>query len=525
VELSHPLRHHPELAALAALEGGIALLMSHRYAEATEAFSTVLEQSPSAAEALLGRGLALRGEFFDSGDEAGLRRAAADLEAAAAHGSFRAPEANHHAGTVYVRLKEWARAERCFRATLGALESPASRRNLVLVLHGQGRPEEAHREYEFLCAVAPGDAAGLEPLFAGPPRSAVPAGPIVPVNILYDHEATRATAQLQSWNMPIAGDLLDFRRLDEYLTWHAPGGEFLSSCVFHGLGAEDQANVIRAIAMHLSGILVRGGFGVWEPHPRCILLGVAVRMHDLITWPEPLCFYDIVRHRLATGAAADNLTSLDFLVSPLPGYEELARAYVGPIEVQGATPAEQREYRRLAEHSRGVLGRLGWELTRELSDLAALDEAMSELYPEGDMSTLPERVAAAGGEETQLFLFGLGLHLGFVCQECLEGVWLAHPSLAGVSITSPLLNTLYPVQLLLRRLKAGGVPDPIVELKALEVPLVCARLARMVERHEITTRAEVARLMAEAVPELVEEDPTGSALERVVDLIYPGREM
>lgn len=155
----------PSLAALAYLERGRALLIQKKPAPALSAFEDSLSCDPENADALLGKGLALRGMHYDSGNREGLKAALQPFQKVVSKNGYHSPEALFNIATIHLALEQWPECEQANRKSMYLRYAPICHRNLVLSMHAQGKIEEAFKEYQFLSRINPGAADGLEKYF------------------------------------------------------------------------------------------------------------------------------------------------------------------------------------------------------------------------------------------------------------------------------------------------------------------------------------------------------------------------
>lgn len=533
IAILQPLTSNPLYEAWVHLELARAHLRAKQPTKALELFDLCLSLDPHNADVLLGRGIALRNLHLEEKNKEGLAEARKTFLAVVDLHGYHEPEALHHIGTLHLQLEEWSEAKVFFKRTLEKRFSGVSLRNLILVLHAQGQLAVAAEEYRTLLELSPADAAGLEAYFPTPaaaaslsskPSSQQQKQPLrlasqVEVERL-NKQALEATKQLHQWKVPVLGDIMDFRRIDEYFCYHAPFGHFLETCVFHNLGEKDLSSLLLAIAQHLSGVLVRRNHARWVMPADEDPLNVSVRMNNKEAFQEPLCFAQIVAHRIAVGAEADNLTNLDFLVSLQPEYDKLSRNYATPLPQQDSSEREIEQYRKCADSAKQLLKKLGVTLNDTLSDLVVLDTAIDAIFLPGGIPKGESQIQAMIGKDPQEFSLGLGFHFGFLCVRYTQGTWVSHPSLLAVSLRDTLLNPLYPVQRVLNRIGLAAQADILHTLSSFESPLVCAHLARKLQNHEIETRENVASLLAQFLPSVPKDDPSGASLERMVTMIY-----
>jgi tetratricopeptide (TPR) repeat protein len=165
LEAAEPFLEDAEVAARAWLEKARALHALGRLGEALEAFDRSLALEPGVCETLLGKGIALRGQHWESGDREGLLAAASCFEAVRAAGDYSLPEATHHLATIHLALGDWPEVERLSRDALRLRKSDVTRRNLCLALRAQERIDEALVHFEFLSRHAPDQAEPLRKYF------------------------------------------------------------------------------------------------------------------------------------------------------------------------------------------------------------------------------------------------------------------------------------------------------------------------------------------------------------------------
>lgn len=520
----------PELRAAIHLEKGRYYNIYQEYQKALSEFDQCLALETGNTDAHLGKGIALRTLHYQDGNREGFEMALSHLRKVADKQGYHAPEALHHSGTIYLALSEYAEGEKCFAETIAMRESPVSRRNMILCQHAQGKLDEAKYHYEWLLNWSPEYAEGLEKYFSEKSFEINPGSHVAPKAKQHSlspqqaveackEAALKATTQLKEWSLPVQGDIMDFRRLDEYLSYHAPGGVFLESCAFANLSEVEVDGILAAISMHLNGVLTRRNLARWLPESDGSAQGSYIIFKGVPAYSDPISMYDTVWKRFSVGATADNLTNLDMLVSLFPDYDHLAALYSSPIKHVELSPKELSQYQAAAKASITKLHELGFNFNGELSDLKELDDAINEIFEPGAVLRQDDKIQRVVGEDIRSFGIGLGLHLGFVFERFSGQTWMKHMSIQGISLQGEFLNPFYPVQRFWDRAILAQEANQISALESLVSPLVCADLARKFAAHEVNTRAELAELLKEALPSIMEDDPSGQSLDRMVTMI------
>ena len=332
--------------------------------------------------------------------------------------------------------------------------------------------------------------------------------------------AAESSAQLIDWAFPIEGDMLDFRRVDEYFNYFAPAGYFSSQSIFFDLDDDDLLAFFLTIAFHLSGVLVADKKAQWIFEPDDSLIDVRIAIDHPSFDPQPFSLYRLVAERFVKGASSDNLDNLESLISIFSEYEILSVKYVTPIDVHYATDDDIKLYSDCAEYSRSILKELGFNLNSSVEDLYILDFAINLIFEPGGMVRESGRAPEVIGGNVNSFIIGMGFHLGRIFIKHTEGKWISHPDYEGVCVSNNLLRNLYPIRQIFLRTQYGSDCDPERALSIMDTPLVCASLARKVQRHEFDTREELTRLLKESLPAASEEESSEATLEEMIDLIY-----
>lgn len=504
-----------KVAPMAWLERARALCIAQRYDEAVKAFDRCLESEQQNCDALIGKGIALRAIHYQPGNAEGLAEALNCFEAVEKYGDYHVPEALHHAGTIQLALSNWEAAENLFRKTLSLRGSDVSRRNLALVLHAQGRSEEGRSYYEWLLKCCPEQAAGLEKYFGKPAGNTVvhTVQKLKPEDIAQYVSGVRA--KLKAHSMVWHNDALDWRRFDDYVDYYAPAGErFLNGSALHGLEGDALQQELLDISLHLAAIPVENGWADWVIPDDNNLADLQVQFREGCGVGTYNLFHTVLR-RVEIGAMADNLSNLDMLISLSPDYNKLSRSYSNPYPSLPASPGRVAEFERRAQRACLEMKRRGFNLTGELDDLRELECIVMSLFQEnGALKAMLDNETL-----TDDFVFDIALHLGVVCQKFSGGVWHDHDDIFGISIQCAGFAPIHPARRLLKRIEYGLNADSFTSLLSLEPSLVCADLANKFREHEISTREELAQVLAARLPNMMDEDPSGASLERMVTMI------
>jgi len=521
-----------QFAASVSLEIGRAYLIEKKPELALEAFDKCLSVAPTSWDAQLGRGIAIRSMHYQSGDSAKLLEAKKSFEAVVAMGGLHSAEAYHHCGTICGRLLMLDEAVDYYRQALAARYSSVSRMNLALMLKQMGDWDEAVKEFQLLDSLDKKSADNIRAQFAGneniteipvgkPSRPEPESKPLSPLmqTEQFAKQSLAAYEQIKEWKIPLQGDLMDFRRLDEFFSLFAPQGRFSEQCVFHGLPDSDVGPVLLTMGQHLAGLLVRRGHARWSMNGKDDTFGASVIFKDNAVLTQPFNFFVQTIRRFEAGANQDNLTSLEFMIAHLPDYGNLSRVYISPWKKERASAALIAQWDSEAKWVATALSKCGFNLTREMSDLQMIDDAIDLCFTEPGVLSQEELVKRSVGDDARRLTFALGMHLGFIVQKFTEGAWLNHPNGSGICIDECLLTPVYPVRKIEERIQALGGELTLVGIATLVSPLACAHLARKIQKHEIETREELKRLLRSAIPSLMEDDPSGSAVERMTSLI------
>ncbi|MCB0358979.1 MAG: tetratricopeptide repeat protein, partial [Bdellovibrionales bacterium] len=512
-----PLMLSNKASAAVWLERGRALLRQGRGQEAVAAFDQALARQGNVADAMLGKGIALRSMHYESGDVEGLAAALECLEAVSQRQGYLAPEALHHQGTIHLALEDWKSAEECFRASLAGSPSPVSRRNLALVLHAQGRRDEGARQYRFLQQFYPADAAGLERYFpANKPKQTfvVHCSPLSTAEEL-DAFAESANDRLKEQGIVFENDVLDWRRFDDFINYYAPAGEFTTSSKLSGLPEGKVRSVLLDCALHLGAAAVRSGGATWVPGEEGDPEGAEIELTAEHVKGMRLGLQSAIVQRVRGGACSDNLTNLDMWASMLPGYRELSAAYHSPYVTFEAEEHRKGSFIARAQWAKKCMASFGFPLDGQLSDLAQMDAAIATIFVEGS----PIATAIAEGRLDDRFIEDLGLYFGCMVEHYTGGIWHDHPDIYGVSLKGMLISDIFPVWGIRRRFSAGADAGELASLQSYESPLVCCQLARKLKDHEIETREQLQGMLDAALPSLLRDDPTGASLGRMTDMI------
>lgn len=531
IEQAQPLLEkvskHCELSAELTYERARASLIGGDPKTAISLFEDCLSFNENHFDAWLGLGIAIRTLHYRDGNESELNRAKRSYERVVEFHGYRESEAIHHIGTIHARFQRHSQAEECFRKVLLLRHSGVSRRNLILTLHAQGRKEEAAKEYQILLKLEPTQASNLEQIiFTGSSNNSQSVsiaktahGP-TPLQIdQMNKAAVAAMQQLKTWGLPVQGDILDFKRVDEWFSHYAPTGRFSERSAFHGLKDGEVAGVILIIARHLAGVLVRRNHARWVLAQKEDESMTTIRMVDTTLFKDPLFLTGSVLTRYAVGAQSDNTTNLTFIVANLPEYSKLSATYKSIIDRQPATKSQLDLYKKEASNAVTICQQAGYNLSSDLGDLRILDKLIDESFEPSGMLRPNCSLSQHLKGETITFAIALGLHLGLLMQKFSHAVWYHSDESASMMVKSPYINDQYPITLIRNRIALVGKADCMSELVSFEPPLVCADLAHKFKMHEITTSAQITELLDRAIPAIRKEDPSGGALERMTLMI------
>lgn len=500
------------------LERARALFRSGKTEDARVAFDQCLQREDDNLDALLGRGIALRTLHFESGNREGLEASMRSLAPVAEKGGYYRAEALHHMGTIHLAWEDYQEAESCFRRSLELTPSNVGRRNIAIVCHAQGKTEEGKHQYAFLARHYPSFAEGLDKYFPRPTTyfltASAPGETTAPPPSL-KLQAEWAGKRLRKRNIVLKDDILDFRRLDEYINYYAPAGQFISGSELAGKDDHDVQMAMLDCALHLGHVLVESAAARWKDPEGDELSDAALEFTTgHMTGTEMKLFYTVML-RLDVGAGSDNLTNLEMLVSMLPGYSELLRQYQTPYPTFRADESELDEIKRRCRRAHETMQSFGFLLDGTTNDLRQIDLAIQSFFDENSEM----RKAHADGRFSDSDIEDLGLYVGSLFKTYAGGEWHSHSAVYGYAIKETLLQDFYPVWTVARRMLNGPEADGVTALYGLESPMVCAKLARKVKAHEINTREELKRILARSIPSASLEDPSGKSVERLADMV------
>ncbi len=507
-----------KVPALAWLERGRALCISQRYDEAVIAFDKCLSMEPNNCDALLGKGISIRALHYHSGDVDGLKQALECFKLVEEHGDYHVPEALHHAGTIYIATQNWVEGEKTFRKTLKLRGSDVSRRNLALTLHAQGRVDEGRVYYEYLMQYCPEQAEGLGKYYqaeTGGHTYVVEVGNTASPEERLTAYIAEAREKLKTLNMVWHGDVCDWRRFDDYIDYYAPaGGSFLKGSALHGIQGVDLQEWLLDIALHLAAIVVENGYADWVIPDDLNMADVEIEFKEGMGVGKHNVFNNAWR-RLEVGAMADNMTNLEMLISMTPEYSSCVKSYRNPYPSLPASPGRVAEFERRAARACKEMQKRGFTLNGDLNDLREIECIVMSLFQDdGALKQMMDNNTLSDD-----FVFDIAFQLGVVCAEYYGGEWYDHDDLFGISIQCAGYSPIHPIRRLLKRIEYGMNADAFSSLLSLEPALVCADLTNKLREHEINTREELSSMLAEALPSVMDEDPSGKSLDRMVTMI------
>ncbi|MCB0346387.1 MAG: tetratricopeptide repeat protein [Bdellovibrionales bacterium] len=514
-KLLKPYFKSGKVPAMAWLERGRALCISQRYDEAVAAFDKCLAMEPDNCDALVGKGISVRALHYASGNVEGLNQALECFKKVEQCGDYHVPEALHHAGTIHIAMQNWEEGEKTFRKTLMLRGSDVSRRNLALTLHAQGRVEEGRVYYNYLIRYCPEQAQGLEKYYqTGGQTYVINVGETPSIEERLTAYIETARERMKQLNMVWHGDVCDWRRFDDYVDYYAPGGKFLRGSALHGLEGADLQEWLLDISLHLAAIVVEKGFARWVIPNDQNMADVEIEFNEGCGVGKYNLFNSVL-HRVEVGANADNLTNLEMLISMTSEFDEVVGSYRNPYPALPASPGRIAEFERRAARACTEMRRRGFNLTGDLNDLREIECIVMSLFQEnGALKQMMDNDTL-----TDDFVFDIGFQLGMVCAKYYGGEWYDHDDVFGISIHCTGYAPIHPIRRLLKRIEYGLNADSITSLLSLEPALICADLTNKLREHEISTREELAAMLAEALPSVMDEDPSGKSLDRMVTMI------
>lgn len=455
----HTLTFNEELGALAACELARSYNMSGDFSRAIDAASLAISKDGSYAEAYLVRGVAHRGIAYPSGEEDGLKEALKNFEVVAKRSGFGAAEASFHAGTVFGRLGALDEAERSLRQSLFQRDRFSARDALVRVLCAGGESCEAQDELSVLEKLAPTLSQKLkadvaEHLTPSAVHKPTPAEAGVVADLWSgDFTAAREAASkvVDSWKLPISRTADDFAVLDDFINRFAPAGDFPSTGEWGALGRADSATVARVLAIYLGDLLVTLGGAAW-----------AETSGDRLTVQlskdgNQVPIEAFVRERIVLGAAGDNFSGLESLVSDLRSAEEIIKAPPLPNWWGVASAADRAEYSEAAAHGAKRLSQLGAKLTGGLADLEEVDRIVDMCFePGGSVKSGMEETLAESADQ---FVIESALYVGSIVTGIVPAEWCSHAQPEGISLFHPGTGRIFPVAKMQRRVFLSTAAD------------------------------------------------------------------
>jgi tetratricopeptide (TPR) repeat protein len=514
----HGLTFHAELGAFAATELARSYLMSAEFDRAIDLASEATQKAPAYLEARLIRGIAQRGISYESGDEEGLRDALKDLESVARQGDFSAPEALFHAGTILGRLGVLDEAEIALRQSLFRRDRYSSRDALVRVLCASGKMDWAREELELVCAVAPSVTQALrEEIESHSAKDGNAPGESAPNDLWHsrpEQGVVIAQELLRSWRIPLEGTLNDCATLDDFINRYAPAGDFLAQGPGAPLHEVGEAVVARVFTLYVGDLLVRLGGATWDPSA-----GRALAISTATGGRVPL--ESFVQERLLLGASGDNFSNLESLAGEFLGRSGSAVS-AGGAWWELAASEEVADFGREAAWGQERFAALGGKLTGTLGDLEEIDRVIEHVFEPG--GALQEFAEEKVGDELDRFVASLGLVVGQLVVDLLEGVWYRHEQAEGVSVFVPELGRIFPIARLQRRVYLSSAADTTQKLMGFAFGLAAGLVTRRVRAGVYTDRPHVVTALRELLPQV--EQFSEEELEGVADsLLKAGRSL
>lgn len=514
------------------LERGRAFYRENRVSEAITSFEQCLKRDPQNIDAMLGLGIAIRGMHYESSNREGLEEAASWLTKVLENGDYFRAESAHHLGTIHLALEEYEKAEQSFQQALELAPSTVSRRNLALVRHALDRKDEGIQQARYLKTYFPQEAAGLEryyPDLSGGTTYVVTSDGASGSSTLtvsnsqnsaYVSSETSGSSSaatssdavpttLKKLGLCFQGDLMDFRRFDDYVNYYAPCGTFLPSSAFAALNMQEFNQRLIECAQHFASVLHRGR------HARPGKEGAQVEFLEGPSSGSTLDLSASLLRRIDAGSASDNMTSLEFLVLGLAPYSAQRQDYKNPFVTFEMEEERIAALKARARRARDMMESLGLPLSGNSNDLRQMDLAINSFFDEASeirKAVIEKRFSDSSIED-------LGIYLGFLVQKLAGGQWYEHPDVQGLALRGLGIQDIYPVARVTQLFLAGRPSGAIDCLTGLEAPLAMANLCKQVQKHEITTRAQLREALAEAIPSLMLDDPTGAAVNRMTEVV------
>lgn len=518
-----PLLSQEANAALCWLEQGRALLMQNKAKDAVAAFDKSLQYEES-CDALLGKGIALRAMHYGQLNKQGLLSALKEFEAVINYNGTYKPEALHHAGTIHSALQQWDEAVECYSHTLELGPSPVSKQNLALALHALGDIEAATEAYEYLAVFYPTYAQNIEKYFEADEILFTPAGSEDSSDTFVTQKrlaakdlealAQDARARLKTRRITMKNDLLDFRRVDDYVNYHAPAGVFLDSSHLFRLSEREYKSAIFDIAIHLGQLLVDEKLAQWQIEADFTPMQVGLIIAGEQT-QMPISMFANVARRVQAGGSDNAMVSLDALVNLLPGYHHIAMHYSNPFMALPADEERLEEFETRAQRAKALLEQFDFRLDGSLNDVRELEFAIASIWSEtGGLSELEQ-----SGSMSYELVDDIGFYLGSLFENLAGGEWYDHNDLNGISLQSMIIKNIHPILEIRKRLEIGPDVSEMTSLLVFEPPLVCAYLCAQMQENVIDSREQLLQLIAENLPSILDDDPSGKSINRMADMI------
>ena len=511
----HTLTFNEQLGAIASCELARSFIASGEFDRAIDLATGAIQKDNTYLESYLVRGIAQRGISYPVGDEEGLRDALKDLEKVAHAGGFNAPEALFHAGTIFGRLGALEQAEIALRQSLFQRDRYASRDALVRVLCAAKKLTAAREELELVCGLAPSVTEELrkeiETHLANPEEVE---GGVASALWSQEIDAALKTAResLQTWKVPVRGQLVDFAILDDLINRYAPAGEFMAGGAKGHLHEIGVAAVGRAMALHLGGLLVSECGATWDAEHGSSRVSVISKSGTRL----PLETF--VHERILLGASGDNFSSLESVVAEAQHEDGVASSsaeYRSPLWHE-AGPKEVEEFQRQAEWAREKVVALGAELTGSLRDLEEIDQVIERSFEPGGV--VQEVAKPVLGEEIERFVVGLGLLFGSIVASNAPTTWFTHELPEGFSIVVSDLGRIFPVARVQRRVYLSSAADPTATLSSFAFGVAAAIMASRIRSGVYLDRPHVITAFKELLPRVSEFSQ--EELEGVVDALF-----
>ena len=511
----HTLTFNEEFGAIASCELARSFVASGEFDRAIDIATSAIKKDATFLESYLVRGIAQRGLSYPIGDEEGLREALKDLEKVAHAGGFNAPEALFHAGTIFGRLGALEQAEVALRQSLFQRDRYASRDALVRVLCAAKKFTVAQDELEILCGLAPSVTEELRAEIQGHIAKAETSDQ-EERSELWSAEVERALASarqsLREWKIPIKGHLDDFALLEDVINRYAPAGEFMSGGDMGHLHEIGSAAIGRAIALHLSGLLVSECGASWSNESDAGRVAVVSKRGSRL----PLEAF--VHERILLGASGDNFSSLESLVAEAHTPEGAASSYgeyTSSLWHQAGT-REVEDFHQQAAWARQKAEALGAQLTDSLRDLEEIDRIIDLSFEPG--GTLQEVAKPVLEGEVERFVVGLGLLVGEIIFRNTEATWFTHELPEGFSLDVRDIGRIFPVARVQRRVYLASAADPTATLGSFAFGVTAAVVVQRIRSGVYRDRAHVVTAFKELLPRLAEFSE--GELEGVVDALF-----